>query len=146
MEELQMKLMGALIGLARATDGNEHLISQSSTALVIDALSAVQADEDTLQTLLVRASDEKRKMVPDCFLCANPCGRTSDFDLKELRHADEEVRTVKLQLLSAIRHLAGKNTGYDTGLLYKALVVIGMEDYTAEDLHPILQEIEAATK
>ena len=33
-------MTGALIGLARATDGNEHLISQASTAVIVEGLSA----------------------------------------------------------------------------------------------------------
>lgn len=143
MEDLQKKLMGALIGLSRAVDGNEHLISPSSTALVIDALAAERANETTLRELRIRAEEEKRKMVPNCFLCANPCGRTSDFDLNELDHADAEVRGLKYQILSRIRTLAASKVSYDPILLYQALVVIGMDDYNADDLLPILRNIES---
>ena len=38
-QELRARLTGALIGLARATDGNEHLINPSATAAVLDTAS-----------------------------------------------------------------------------------------------------------
>ena len=51
--EIQDQLTGALIGLARATDGNEHLISQSSTAVIVEGLFAtltnVNFDDQSLQ-------------------------------------------------------------------------------------------------
>lgn len=143
MDGLYDKLIGALIGLSRATDGNEHLISSSSTAVIIESLTAHEDDRSILEELLRRAGDEKRKMVPDCFLCANPCGRTSDFDLAQLQRADPEIRELKVQILSGLKRIAASAPGiYDEKLLYKGLVVIGMEDYSADDLRPIVREIE----
>lgn len=36
--ELQDKLTGALIGLARATEGNQHVVSDSTAAVIVEGL------------------------------------------------------------------------------------------------------------
>ena len=41
----QDKLIGALIGLARPTDGNEHLISPTSTTAIAAGLKALSSGE-----------------------------------------------------------------------------------------------------
>jgi hydroxylamine reductase len=54
--EIQDKLTGALIGLARATEGNEHQIQQSSHQLVLEGLFAtltnVNFDDERLYRLM----------------------------------------------------------------------------------------------
>lgn len=144
---LRDRVIGALIGLARATDGNEHLISASATAAVLEGLAATKtgadADNGTLEALLGRVEEEKRKMVPDCFLCANPCGRTSDYDLRLLEKADEEIRMLKNRILTGIQCIAAAvPANNDHSIFCKALVVIGMDDYTAEELIPVVAEVE----
>lgn len=139
---MEKKLIGALIGMARATDGNEHLISLSSTAVAVAALTATEPAH--MEQLLGRVEEEKRKMVPDCFRCANPCGRTAAYDLDRLEQAEPEVRELKMQILSGIRRIASSGPEVRKQaeqLIYMGLVVIGMEDYTAEDLRPVLERI-----
>ena len=66
--QLRDKLTGALIGLARSTENNEHLLSDSIADVVIKGLSATQinanADTEMLLHLMDRVDEEKRKMVP----------------------------------------------------------------------------------
>ena len=54
--ELQDKLTGALIGLARATEGNEHVVSDSTSAVIVEGLFAtltnVNFDNDALLTIM----------------------------------------------------------------------------------------------
>lgn len=143
-QELRARLMGALIGLARATDGNEHLITESATAAVVESLAAPEdAGVQTLEALLERVGEEKRKMVPNCFSCASPCGRTSDYDLSRLNLASEEVASLKRELLRGIRKIAGleqRPEGADL-FLFKALIVVGMEDWNADMLRPVAEEM-----
>ncbi|MBR3972781.1 MAG: hypothetical protein IKJ99_02375 [Oscillospiraceae bacterium] len=141
MDEINEKVIGALIGLARATDGNEHLISEDVTAVIIEALTS--SDNQILEKI----DEEKRKMVPGCFACANPCGRTAYFDFAELQKADEEVCCLKMQILKSLQQLAHSQENADQVLFYKGLIVVGMEDYSAEDLRPVAQEMsDAASK
>lgn len=152
---LSEKLMGALIGLARATEGNDHMVSDSTAAVVVEGLRATlereQAEADALQALIKRADEEKRKLVPSCYQCAAPCGRTNDYDMGKLQHAKEEIRTLKLRLLDIIRDAAnlacqaaaqGRKEKRVYSFLYKALFAIGMDDWGSEELLSILQEAE----
>ncbi|MBO4939307.1 MAG: hydroxylamine reductase [Oscillospiraceae bacterium] len=152
--QLQDQLTGSLIGLARSTDGNEHLISDSSTAVIIEGLFAtltnVNFDNDALLSLMARVEAEKKKMVPDCFACANPCGKNNDYDLKNLWEAHEDIRSLKSLILFGIRGVAayayhaavlGYHDKAVESFFYKALIAIGMDDYGMSDLLPIVMEV-----
>ena len=152
--ELQDQLTGKLIGLARATDSNEHMLSASTAAVVVEALFAtltnVNFDNVALLALMTRVEEEKRKLVPDCFNCVNACGRTEDYDLNNLWNAQEDIRSLKSLILFGIRGVAAYAyhaavLGYkDESIhkfLYKALFAIGMDDWGMEELLPIVLEV-----
>jgi len=152
--ELQDRLTGALIGLARAADGSEHLITPEASMTVIESLFAtltnVNFDNAALEELLRRVEEEKRRMVPDCFACANPCGRNNDFDMNDLWTAQEDLRSLRSLILFGIRGVAayayhaavlGARDETVERFLYKALIAIGMEDYGMEELLPIVLEV-----
>jgi len=137
------KLIGTLIGIARSTDGNEHLISDESTAFLRECLAAEIENSEEFRFLMERAAHIKRAMVPNCFFCANPCGRTAAFDFRELDGLEPGIRETKLRLLDHLAALSRSGRGPDR-LLYQGLIVIGMEDYPQEDLTSILLETEKA--
>lgn len=152
---LRDRLTGALISLARVTDGNEHLISKSSTEIILEGLAATadnaSCDCSALEQFLNRVTEEKRKMVPDCFTCASPCGKNNDYDMQKLWTAEENVRSMKLRILSGIRSMAAharrtEASGYPEeaviSFLYKGLIVLGMDDWGTEELAPIVRELE----
>ena len=152
--ELQDKLTGALIGLARATEGNGHMLRDSTAAVVVEGLFAtltnVNFDNDALLDILDRVDAEKRKLVPECYKCASACGRNNDYDMSKLWNADEDIRSLKSLILFGIRGVAAYAyhaavLGYrDDAIhqfLYKALVVIGMDDWGMEELLPIVLEV-----
>ena len=151
---LQDKLTGALIGLARVTDGNEHLICESATAVIVESLFAtltnVNFDNAALEKLMERVEEEKRKMVPDCFSCASPCGKNDDYDMSRLWNADEDIRSLKSLILFGIRGMAayayhaavlGYHESEVDRFFYKALISLGMEDFGLEELLPIVMEV-----
>lgn len=141
MKRYKEILMGELIGIARATDGNEHLISDESTVFLRECLKSDPVSEEEFRNLMNRAAEVKKSMVPDCFLCANPCGRTVPFDLCELDGLDPGIREIKLKLMDHLITLSGTGRGADR-LFYQGLIVIGMEDYPEAGLLQILQETE----
>lgn len=108
--ELQDKLTGALIGLARATEGNEHLVSASTDQAVLEGLFAtltnVNFDNEAIAALIKRVSAEKEKLVPNCAFCASPCGRNHDYDMQNLWTADADIRSLKSLILFGIRGMA----------------------------------------
>lgn len=141
---LRDRLIGELIGLARATEGNEHLITPSTNRTTEEVLCAVGTDAQThrLQQLLEQVDGEKRKMVPMCYQCAASCGRTNGYDMAALAEAAAEIRQLKLQILKTICALAAAPGQKDYSFFYLALYAIGREDWSEADLVAILQKAE----
>ena len=151
--ELQDKLIGALIGLARAAEGNEDMVSSSTDKAVLEGLMSAVADADiddeTITALIAQAQEEKRRLVPNCFFCASPCGRTNDYDMQELWTADEDIRSLKSLILFGIGGIApyacnalvlGRSDKDVNEFFYKALFAIGM-NYGINELLPIVSEV-----
>ena len=86
------KLLGELVGLARATEGNEHLITEPVTQIIADILRANIQNEAQYTAFSAQIDAAKREMVPDCFQCANPCGRTAALDLKTLEGESRQIQ------------------------------------------------------
>ena len=129
------KLLGELVGLARATDGNEHLITESVTGVIVEILRADVPSEAQFAAYSLKIEAAKREIVPDCFLCANPCGRTAALDLKNLERESRKIRETKFAILDQIRTLAGSERNQKTDMkLYRGLVILGLEGYSAEEL------------
>ena len=152
--EIQDKLTGSLIGLARATEGNEHMVSDSTAAVIVEGLFAtltnVNFDNDALLAIIGKVDAEKQKLVPECYKCASSCGRNNEYDMRKLWNADEDIRSLKSLILFGIRGVAAYAyhaavLGYkDESIhkfLYKALFAIGMDDWGMEELLPIVLEV-----
>ena len=151
---LQDKLTGALIGLARATENNEHMLTESTEKVLLEGLFAtitnVNFDNNALSLLILQVDEEKKKLVPRCYECASACGRNNEYDMNKLWNADEDIRSLKSLILFGIRGIAAyayhaKVLGYTdkkiTQFLYKALFAIGMDDWGMEELLPIVMEV-----
>ena len=148
---LQDKLTGALIGLARATDGNEPFDTTYDTILegLFATITNVNFDDDSIEKLISRAHKEKEKLVPLCSSCATPCPRNNDYDLTQLWSANEDIRSLKSLILFGIRGIAAyayhaavlgyKDDGVNMFLL-KGLFAVG-EDWGMEELLPIVMEV-----
>lgn len=140
------RLLGELIGLARATDGNEHLISDASTAVIVDCLvaSLEPLPQEKLEVLLRRIDEEKHRMTPDCFACAAPCGKNNAYDMGRLQREEPRTREAKLRLLAGIQQMAVGGCTHKAAerFLYKALIVIGMEDFGPEFTESVIQEMK----
>ena len=129
------KLLGELVGLARATEGNEHLITEPVTQIIADILRANIQNEAQYTAFSAQIDAAKREMVPDCFQCANPCGRTAALDLKTLEGESRQIQQTKFAILEEIRTLAGSERSHELDLmLYRGLVLLGLEGYSSEEL------------
>lgn len=150
---LQDKLTGSLIGLARAAEGNEDLVSASTDQIILEGLFAtitnVNFNNETLTKLIERVESEKQKLIPNCSVCASSCGKNNDYDMQTLWNADEDIRSLKSLILFGIRGVAAY--AYHAAVLgytdetvnkffYKALFSIGM-DWGMEQLLPIVMEV-----
>ena len=139
----QDRLVGALIGLSRAVDNNDHLITPDTNAALLRALTAATPAE--CEAALTALQQQKRLLVPNCFDCASPCGRTADCDFPALLDAAPDARDARLSLLDALRALARAQstpTPDACAFLYRGLFALGTETYTPADLQPYQSEAE----
>ena len=140
MTNWEEMLLGELVGLARATDGNEHLITEAVTEMIAEVLRANVRSESGYHAYSGKIDAAKREMVPDCFLCANPCGRTSALDLKNLKGESQQIQETKLAILSKIRTISCAERSQDDDLkLYRGLVILGLEGYSPEELTALFE-------
>ncbi|MDO5115675.1 MAG: hydroxylamine reductase [Synergistaceae bacterium] len=136
---LQDRLTGALIGLARATEGNSP--SESTDRVMLEGLfttvTNVNFNSETVAKLIDRVHDEKEKLVPRCGSCADRCPRNDDYDMNELWEADEDIRSLKSLILFGLRGMAAYAwhamlLGYSdrevNDFFYEALLAIGREE------------------
>ena len=151
---LQDELTGALIGLARAAEGNEHLVNEEMNQLVLEGLfttvTNVNFNDETLKILIYKIENAKKKLVPNCFTCSGSCGKNDNFDMNTLWTTDEDVRSLKSLILFGIRGMAAyayhaSVLGYTdetiSKFFYKALLAVGMKDWGMDELLPIVLEV-----
>lgn len=150
---LQDELTGALIGLARAWEGQEA--SSEALELMQEGLFAtltnVNFDDKSLKELIERVRICKSQTGENCQECDSPCGRMEDYDVKNIWEAEEDIRSLKSLLLFGLRGMAAyayhaRILGYrekevDT-FFAKALFLLG-EDLSMEELLPVVMETGA---
>ena len=142
-EQVRDTLLGALIGLARATT-SEPKTEDTDEVLNAGLRLAAQpaAPEEKLHRMLSIVRTEKHRVAPNCASCAMPCGNTSDYDLARLWAAPDAVRTLKLRMLAAAVQLAQKHPqGEAQTAVYQVLFTLA-EDWDAELLAPVVQHAE----
>ena len=151
---LQDQLTGALIGLARATEGSGSSVTEDTHRLVMEALFAtltnVNFDNNAIEELTRRVEEEKQRLAPDCSVCGSACGRNDNYDMEKLWNANEDIRSLKSLILFGIRGMAAY--AYHAALLgytdeevnrffYKALFAVGMDDWGMNELLPVVLEV-----
>ena len=147
-QDIEM-LTGALIGLVRAADGNE-LVTGETHRLLADGLALTgQEDPDPIEvrTMIARVRGEKHRLVPDCSVCASPCGRTADYDMRLLTAAEPSVRALKEKILSGAQTLASRTplTPNVQFLLERTLFAVG-EDCGDDYLASLSQELDSVLR
>lgn len=143
------KLIGALVGLARATDSNEDLVTLDTYRLFLEGLSVIpsETDADQLSHLMSRVTEEKKRLVPNCFYCMASCGRTDDYDMQELECADTDIREIKYGILKKICALSRAADDTEITKIGKlcitSLFAIGMNDWSAALLRSMLDTLSS---
>ena len=95
--KLQDELTGALVGLARATEGSTVLADSTYQAIIeglFTTITNVSFDDDSIREMIKKVRAEKQKLVPDCSTCGSPCGRNDEYDMNQLWDADEDIRSL----------------------------------------------------
>ena len=127
MTKLQLQTLCAMIGLVRAIEGNEHFISEKTDFLLLRGLYLIAQQEDkiALQELMNKIDTLKREIVPGCYACGAPCGRTSAPS--ETLFTEAKDAALRLTLLSALREQP-----FDAATLYPTLYRLGMNEISVE--------------
>lgn len=152
--QLQDKLTGALIGLARAIEGNEELINNDTYKLIIEGLfttvTNVNFNNQRISEYIQNIENEKQRFVPNCACCQSSCGRNNNYDMSNLWNADEDIRSLKSLILFGIKGMAAYAyhamvLGYTdeevNRFFCEALFSIGMDDFGMEELLPIVMKV-----
>lgn len=146
------KIISALIGLVGACNNNPKTADTDS--LVIKALAFPLLypgyDDKALRKIVDDVHSEKNSVAPGCAECTAPCGNTSDYDMRRIYQADDEIRTLKLQILDKLQKLAAyacrnqesvRILYTDSEFFYKALSYVSY-DMDEADLLALLDEAE----
>ena len=142
-ERLRDELLGALVGLARATT-SEPKTDDTDDVLNAGLRLAAQPDApaEKLQRMLTIVRTEKHRVAPNCASCAMPCGNTAEYDLARLWNAPPAIRELKLQMLSAAVRLAqSRPSGEAQTAVYQVLFTLA-EDWDEELLTPVVHRAQ----
>ena len=150
--ELQDELTGALIGLARATDGDTP-VNADTWRLMIEGLfttvTNVSFNEKTIRELIEQVHAEKERLAPKGSGFGSRCGRNDDYDMNLLWNAQEDIRSLKSLILFGVRGMSAYAhhamvLGYTdeevNRFFAKALFAVG-EDWGMDELLPIVMEV-----
>lgn len=140
MDAAETRLIGALIGLARATDGNT-VRTEETGRLMRAGLAALR--KNAHQTLVEKIHVEKRILAPDCATCGAPCGKTADYDIKQWKNEAEPVQEQKWLLLKRLVEVAVacSDSAEVDYFLTKALFALG-ESWEAEWIAALVKEAD----
>ena len=150
--QLQDELTGALIGLARATEGTA-VPTQTTYQVMLEGLfttiTNVSFDNDAINNMMKKVREEKEKLVQSCSRCQTPCGKNDEYDMNDLWNDNEDIRSLKSLILFGIRGMAAyayhaKVLGYSDEEVNKffceALFMIGYRD-SLETLLPVVLKV-----
>ena len=151
--QLQDTLTGALIGLARASEGNPQLVTSYTDKLVREGLfttvTNVNFNNETINTLMEKIEKEKKRLVSNCSVCASNCGKNENYDMQSVWQAEEDIRSLKSLILFGVRGMAAYAyhaavLGYEdkevNAFFYKALFAVGSKDWGIDELLPVVME------
>lgn len=148
---LQDKLTGALIGLARAASSGVPTENTHKAMIkgLFTTITNVNFDDRVVRKRIEEVEREKNALAPGCCACTARCVKNDDYDMEKLWTENEDIRSLKSLILFGLRGMAayayhalmlGYTDDEVNNFFYKGLFAIG-EDWTAEQLLPIALEV-----
>lgn len=149
--KLQDELTGALIGLARASDGHSPAASTHKAMIegLFTTLTNVNFNKETILFQIENVRREKELLIPGCSACASFCSRNDEYDMTRLWTDDEDIRSLKSLILFGLKGVAAYAyhalvLGYSdeevNNFFYEGLFAVG-EDLTMEQLLPTVMKV-----
>lgn len=147
--ELQDKLTGALIGLAKVVNINISLANETINNLMIEGLfttlTNVNFDENFIQNMIKKVEQEKQLLISKI----KNQNDIDNYDLKNLWNDNEDIRSLKSLILFGLRGIAAysyhaKVLGYQdnnvNNFFYKGMFAIS-QNLNIDELLPIVMEV-----
>ncbi len=144
--KLQDMLTGALIGLARAADGNEARVTSATDKLILKGLfttvTNVNFNNDTIQAIIDDIHTEASRL--------SDGADVRDYDMQQLWNAHEDIRSLKSLILFGLRGMSAYThhsavLGYTDetvlAFFYQGLRAIGQDDLGMNELLPIVMKL-----
>lgn len=149
--KLQDELTGALIGLAKASDGHNPAASTHKAMIegLFTTLTNVNFNKETILSQIENVRRERELLIPGCSACASFCSRNDEYDMAELWADDEDIRSLKSLILFGLKGVAAYAyhalvLGYSdeevNNFFYEGLFAVG-EDLTMEQLLPTVMKV-----
>lgn len=151
MENLRDELIGALVGLSRALNGDrpDHETHMVMLRGLFSVTGFLPLDESVSSEQIQDIMDKKNALIPNCLNCASPCGRTLNYDMSLFRNSEESVRSLKTVLLTGLCQMSvyayhAIMLGYSDpdidAFFYEGLFAIG-ENWHQEFLIPVISKL-----
>jgi hypothetical protein len=150
--ELREILLGALVGLGRAAEGNKNRPSSKTNEILISGLKMIimqDVSDSMIREQIKKIQEEKYLLIPRCLTCKKQCGRNNDYKINEFYEDYSMIREKKVTILSEILLLAEISTEPDERLcelLYDVLFWLGKKgtsveiEHIAEHVHIMFQQ------
>ncbi len=149
--KLQDELTGALIGLARASDGHQTTASTHRAMIegLFTTLTNVNFDAETILAQIETVRRERETLISGCIGCGSPCGRNDEYDMTRLWTDDADIRSLKSLILFGLKGVAAYAyhamvLGYSdeevNHFFYEGLFAVG-EDWDMEQLLPVVMKV-----
>lgn len=150
------RLIGALIGLARSTEGNKNRPTQTTHSAFLSGMflanSNVLLDENRIDNQIEILHKEKQKLVPRCLSCNKQCGRNDDFIIYDFYNFTKEQVAVRESLTLALLSLEPliqmcKNDKFTENafeFLYRGFYYVG-DNCDIETILPLFEELSNLT-
>lgn len=107
IQELKLDLLGALIGLGRAAEGNKIRPDAFTHQVMLHGIQLIRSDatvsKNALQEQIKLLQEEKYKLVSRCLCCQKRCGRNDDYLFYSEENTDTSICSLKYVLLSLIQ-------------------------------------------
>lgn len=81
-------------------------------------------EPDREEEMVQQIHTVKNMITPDCAVCKNPCGNTSDYDMTQFYAADEKVIAAKQELIETICSVM-EEAGEITDSVYRGIAYLG---------------------
>lgn len=114
-------IISALIGLTGAVSNNG---STAETDQVIREAFLEMENGEKEEEIVQKIHMVKNAIAPDCAVCKNPCGNTSDYDMTQYYDVEQEIVAEKQRLIEAIQKKL-QGTENITEDIYRGIAYLG---------------------